>query len=109
MMFVGEEKRCWSERRLAQRTARRHNETRTGGGGGGGKSLAGETFIPECNEDGRFAEIQVQPIDLSVKRNNNKSKSQFNVKILVFHIKNGHNFGILRSKFDFSCQSFRFR
>jgi len=54
----GEEKRCWSERRLAQRTARRHNETRTGGGGGGGKSLAGETFIPECNEDGRFAEIQ---------------------------------------------------
>jgi hypothetical protein len=54
-----------SERRLAQRTARRLNETHQAGvigsAGGLGKKSAptGETFIPECNEDGRFAEIQV--------------------------------------------------
>ncbi|XP_046443078.1 SPARC-related modular calcium-binding protein 2-like isoform X3 [Daphnia pulex] len=60
----GAEKRCMSERRLAQRTARRLNETHQAGGvgsaGGLGKKSAptGETFIPECNEDGRFAEIQ---------------------------------------------------
>jgi hypothetical protein len=41
------------------------NETHQAGGvgsaGGLGKKSAptGETFIPECNEDGRFAEIQV--------------------------------------------------
>lgn len=59
----GEEKRCWSERRLAQRTARRLNETQqqVGGKKSGGVSHSGETFIPECNEDGRFAEIQVGP------------------------------------------------
>ena len=58
--FSGEEKRCWSERRLAQRTARRLNETHQAGAGLGKKSApTGETFIPECNEDGRFAEIQV--------------------------------------------------
>ena len=59
---AGEEKRCWSERRLAQRTARRHNETRNVSGR---KSHNGETFIPECNEDGRFAEIQVKKNVLS--------------------------------------------
>jgi hypothetical protein len=56
------DKRCLSERRLAQRTARRLNETHQAGGVGGlGKKSAptGETFIPECNLDGRFAEIQV--------------------------------------------------
>jgi hypothetical protein len=62
MSFAGEEKRCWSERRLAQRTARRLNETQhqtTGPGGLKKSASSGETFIPECNEDGRFAEIQV--------------------------------------------------
>ncbi|XP_057379159.1 SPARC-related modular calcium-binding protein 2-like isoform X2 [Daphnia carinata] len=58
----GDEKRCWSERRLAQRTARQLNETHQAGTGasGLGKKAAptGETFIPECNEDGRYAEIQ---------------------------------------------------
>lgn len=58
---TGEEKRCWSERRLAMRTARRHNETHQAGAGLGKKAApTGETFIPECNEDGRFAEIQVR-------------------------------------------------
>lgn len=59
----GEEKRCWSERRLAQRTARlnRLNETHETSGPGNKKANpSGETFIPECNEDGRFAEIQVK-------------------------------------------------
>lgn len=48
------------ERRLAMRTARRLNETHQAGTGLGKKAApTGETFIPECNEDGRFAEIQV--------------------------------------------------
>ena len=55
---LGEDKRCWSERRLAQRTARKLNET-SGANGGSGSAGSGETFIPECTEDGRFAEIQV--------------------------------------------------
>ena len=55
----GEEKRCKHERRLAQRTARRQNET-THGGSGKKAVHNGETFIPECTEDGSFAEIQVR-------------------------------------------------
>lgn len=51
-----------SERRWAQRTARRLNETHhasTHSGLGKKAAPTGETFIPECNEDGQFAEIQV--------------------------------------------------
>lgn len=51
-----------AERRLAQRTARRLNETNAGQKKNNNNKVAantGETFIPECNEDGRFAEIQV--------------------------------------------------
>lgn len=56
----GEEKRCMSERRWAQRTARRLNETHHAGTGLGKKAApTGETFIPECKDDGQFAEIQV--------------------------------------------------
>jgi len=64
--MTGEEKRCMAERRLAQRTARRLNETNHHHQAGQKKNNnnkvaanTGETFIPECNEDGRFAEIQV--------------------------------------------------
>ncbi len=60
--MTGEEKRCMAERRLAQRTARRLNETNAGQKKNNNNKVAantGETFIPECNEDGRFAEIQV--------------------------------------------------
>ena len=68
-LAIGEEKRCWSERRLAQRTARRLNETQHQTGPGGLKKSAssGETFIPECNEDGRFAEIQVFKLIHTIK------------------------------------------
>ncbi|KAK2727547.1 SPARC-related modular calcium-binding protein 2-like isoform X2 [Artemia franciscana] len=46
----GQEKRCWDERRLSLKAAA--NRISAGSGG------SGQTFIPECTDDGKFAEIQ---------------------------------------------------
>jgi hypothetical protein len=50
MCLTGQEKRCWDERRLLLKAAAKRISTGNGG--------SGQTFIPECTDDRKFAEIQ---------------------------------------------------